>query len=347
MPARFRAGDATLLQIIGTDRPDQMSRGSGKVRIGGSTDLHHLLGKNEPHHRLHVTPNFFRQARRPELASYLCLLNLITEPEWNSRVLENLRKLLRDLPGKVVNRPEAVLRSTRDQVARRLAGIDGLLAPRVVRLRADKPGLAVQTIKQASLQFPLIVRQAGTHTGRILGVFDGIDDLQAALAGGEGEHVAIEFIDFRSADGLYRKHRVFFIGQHVIFRHMLVSDSWNVHAKDRKRFMADRPDLVDEEKRMFANPEGPFPANVSQALKNVRERMALDFFGMDFGIAADGRVVLFEANATMNFFPFLSDPQFAYVQSCLPSARQAFREMVGLAPTLPMASPPETDLEPA
>ena len=96
--------------------------------------------------------------------------------------------------------------------------------------------------------------------------------------------------------------------------------------------MADRPDLVDEEKRMFASPEGPFPANVSQALKDVRERMALDFFGMDFGIAADGRVVLFEANATMNFFPFLSDPQFAYVQSCLPSARQAFREMVGLPP---------------
>ena len=332
---------------MGADRSDQITRQPGKVGIGGSTDLYHLLGKSEPHHRLHVTPNFFRQGRRPELSSYLCLLNLITEPERNSRVLENLRKLLRDLPGKVVNRPEAVLRSTRDQVARRLADIPGLLAPQVVRLRADKPGLAVQAIKQAGLQFPLIVRQAGTHTGRILGVFDGIDDLQAALAGGEGEHIAIEFIDFRSSDGLYRKHRVFFIGQHVIFRHMLVSDSWNIHAKDRMRFMTDRPDLVDEEKRMFANPEGPFPANIAEVLKKVRERIALDFFGMDFGISADGRVVLFEANATMNFFPFLANPQFAYVQTCLPSARQAFREMVGLAPELPLASPPETDLEPA
>jgi hypothetical protein len=333
MPAPFRAGDATLLQIIGTDRPDKMSRGQGKVRISGSTDLHLLLGKSEPHHRLHVTPNLFRQARRPELASYQCLLNLITEPEWNARVLENLRKLLRDLPGKIVNRPEAVLQSTRDRVARQLAGIDGLLAPKVVRLRADKPGLAAQTIKQAGLHFPLIVRQAGTHTGRILGVFDSIDDLQSVLAASEGEHIAIEFVDFRSSDGLYRKHRVFFIGEHVIFRHMLVSDSWNIHARDRMRFMADRPDLIDEETRMFANPEGAFPASIGQVLEKVRDRMALDFFGMDFGIGADGRVVLFEANATMNFFPFMADPRFTYVQSCLPTARQAFRELVGLAPS--------------
>lgn len=346
MPARRLVADATLLQIIGTDRPDQMSRRPGKLRIGGSTDLHLLLGKSEPHHRLHVTPNFFRQARRPELSSYQCLLNLITEPEWNSRVLENLRKLLRDLPGKVVNRPEAVLQSTRDRVARQLAGIEGLLAPKVVRLRADKPGLAVQTIKQAGLIFPLIVRQAGTHTGRILGVFDNVDDLQTALAASEGEHLAIEFIDFRSADGLYRKYRIFCIGRHIIFRHMLVSEDWNVHAKDRG-FMAVRPDLIDEEKRLFASPEGAFPPSVSQALKLVRERMTLDFFGMDFGIAPDGRVILFEANATMNFFPFRTDPQFTYVQCCLPRAQHAFREMLGLTPAPSTASISETNVEPA
>ena len=86
---------------------------------------------------------------------------------------------------------------------------------------------------------------------------------------------------------------------------------------------------------------------MSQALRVVRERMALDFFGMDFGIASDGRVVLFEANATMNFFPFLTEPQFAYVQRCLVPAQHAFREMLGLPPALPAAVRSETDLEPA
>jgi hypothetical protein len=346
MSALHRAANAPLLYIVGADEPEAISRQGRKVGFGGSTDLHKLLGKGETLHRLHVTPNFFRQQRRPELLHYSCIINLITEAEINSRVLDNLRKLLRDHPGKVVNRPEAVLRSTRDQVARRLAGIPGFVAPQVVRLKASKPAIAAQAIKQADLQFPVIVRQAGTHSGKIVGCFDSVDDIQAALSGSE-PHIATEFVDFRSPDGLYRKYRMFFIGRHIIFRHMLVSDEWNIHARDRKRFMAGRTELLDEEKRLFVNPAGAFPPEVSQVLKEVRERMALDFFGMDFGIAADGRVVLFEANATMNFFPFMGDPQFAYVQQCYAPAQQAFREMVGLAPAPSTDSPSETDLKPA
>jgi hypothetical protein len=60
--------------------------------------------------------------------------------------------------------------------------------------------------------------------------------------------------------------------------------------------------------------------------------MKLDFFGMDCGIMPDGRVLLFEANATMNFFPFLRDPEFAYVQRCLAPAQRAFHELLDLAP---------------
>jgi glutathione synthase/RimK-type ligase-like ATP-grasp enzyme len=323
--------DATILLIVGGDRPEHISKQKGKFTLTGATDLHLLLGKSEPLHRLHVTSNFFRQKRRPELESYLCLLNMITEPEHNSRVLDSLRKLLRGLPGKVVNRPEAVLKSTRDQVARQLSGITGLRAPRTLRLRTIKPAIALQTIDKAGLQFPVILRQAGTHTGRIVGLFGGLEEMEPALAGSD-DHIATEFVDFKSPDGLYRKYRVFFIGRRMIFRHMLVSDGWNVHAKDRKRFMAERQQLVDEEERMFATPDGAFAPEVRDVLKAVRERIALDYFGMDFGIAADGRVVLFEANAAMNFFPFLADPQFAYVQRCIEPARHAFRELLGLEP---------------
>jgi len=330
MPARHLAAEVTLLQIIGADRSDQIARQGGKFKVTGSTDLHKLLGKGEPRHRLHVTPNFFRQARRPDLSSYRCLLNLITEPEQNSRVLENLRKLLRDLPGKVVNRPEAVLRSTRDQVARLLAGIPALDVPRVIRLKGRKTGVA-QAIERAGLNFPVIVRQAGTHTGRIVGLFESADQLPASLSK-DGEHIATEFIDFRSADGFYRKYRAFFIGGKIIFRHMLASDQWSIHARDRMRFMIDKPALLDEEKALFERPEGAFPQAVLETLEAVRERMPLDYFGMDFGIGRDGRVVLFEANATMNFFPFLADPRLDHVRKCLEPAREAFHLLVGISP---------------
>jgi len=332
------APNATLLLIVGSDQDDKISRmADGSTRIGGSSDIFGLLGKQVPFHRLHVTRHFFRQQRRPELGRYSCMVNLITNPEHNGKVLENLRKITRGTRAKILNRPEAVLQSTRDEVARLLDGISGLTVPGTVRLRAARPDIALQPLAKADLTFPIILRKAGTHTGKIVGRMEGLEDVRPALAEDE-EHIATEFVDFRSPDSLYRKYRVFFIGPHIVFRHMLVSDDWNVHAKDRLRFMADRPALLAEEELLFARPEGAFPDAVIQTLREVRSRMNLDFFGIDFGILPDGRMVLFEANASMNFFPFLVEPQFAYVQKCWAPARAAFRELVGLA-SQPTAAP--------
>jgi hypothetical protein len=58
--------------------------------------------------------------------------------------------------------------------------------------------------------------------------------------------------------------------------------------------------------------------------------MPLDFFGMDFGVTKDGYLVLFEANATMSFFPLSPDPRFAYLKHCLEPAATALRELLGL-----------------
>jgi hypothetical protein len=321
------AGDPSLLFIIGGgDEADRIVQTGSQIVATGTTDLDKLV-EREPYHRLHVTRNIFRKGRIPEFDSYRVLVNLITEPEKNVRVLENLRKLLRGARGRVVNRPEMVLRSTRDQVARRLEGIPGLIVPKVIRLQGGKPAIAMRALERAGVDPPIIVRQIGTHSGKILGRFDTLAEAVAALE--TGEHLATQFIDFQSGDGLYRKYRVFFIGPHFILRHMLVSDEWNVHAKDRVRFMAERPELVAEERALFEHEEF-FPASVAQVLAAIRERMGLDFFGMDFGVTPDGKVVLFEANATMSFFPFSPDPQFDYLKRCFAPAQAAFRELLGL-----------------
>ena len=332
------AGDADLLFIVGGgDENERVMRTDTKIIVSGTTDLTKLLLDREPHHRLHVTRNYFRQGRQADLTGYRVLVNLITEAEQNSRVLENLRKLLRGVPGRVINRPEAVLKTTRDQVARLLGGIPGLIVPPAVRLDGSKAAVAARTLEKAGIAAPIILRQAGTHTGRIVGLFDSVDETLAAL--GPGEHVATQFVDFASADGLFRKFRVYFIGPRVILRHMIVGDRWNVHVKDRMRFMAQHPELVAEERALFEGGE-PFAPNVRAVFDAVRKRMPLDFFGMDFAITPDGQVVLFEANATMNFFPLWpsQDPQFIYLTKCLEPAQAAFRELLGLKPEVaPMA----------
>ena len=331
-----------LLFIAGSDHHDRMVVAGERMGNVGSTDLYRLLARRARYDRLHVTRHFFRQSRRPELLDYHCLVNLVTDPDQNPKVLQNLCKLLRGYAGPVINRPEAVLQSTRDQAARLLAGTPGLVAPKTIRLRVSKPDSAVQAIERAGLQFPVILRQAGTHTGRIVGLFEDMAALRAGC-GGEGEHIATEFVDFRSGDGLYRKYRSFFIGRHVILRHMLVSDNWNVHAKDRSRAMSEWPQMLDEEKQLFETPQGAFPAPVLDCQQAIRERMPLDFFGMDYGILPDGRVVLFEANATMNFFPFFADPRLDYVKRCYRPAQEAFWEMLGLPVANPMQPAAKTE----
>ena len=323
MPAR----QASILFVIGSDR-SAGTMSDGRPKYVGCTDLHLMFDKREPVHKLPLDRHSLRQRKRPELHPYRVILNLITDPDQNPKCLENLKKLLRGYSGQVLNRPEAVVRSTRDQVAKLLDGTQGLVAPKVVRVRNARPDLVAGAIERAGMRFPLIVRLAGTHTGIIVGLFDEMDELRAAITQ-PGEHIVTEFVDFRSDDGLYRKYRAFFIGERIIFRHLLVSDSWNVHASDRMRFMADRPELLAEEQALLENGGTSLPHGVMETLRQVRGRMALDYFGMDFGILPDGRVVLFEANATMNFYPFLSDPRFAYVRNCLKPATQAFHEMLG------------------
>ena len=329
------SGDASLLFIIGSgDDADRVTEVGGRIIVTGTSDLTKLLLDRVPHHRLHVGRNYFRQGRQADVTGYRTIVNLVTEAEQNAKVLENLRKLLRGVPGRVINKPDAVMKSTRDQVSRMLSGIPGLIVPKAVRLDGRKAGIAARTLEKAGIVPPIILRETGTHTGKIVGLFDAVDDAVAAL--GPGEHIATQFVDFSSADGLFRKYRVYFIGDRVVLRHMIVSDVWNVHVKDRTRFMAQHPELVAEERALIES-DDPFSPKTRAVLDAIRARMPLDFFGMDFAFTQAGDMVLFEANATMNFFPLwpTQDEQFIYLTKCLDPAQAAFRELLGLPPEVP------------
>ena len=319
---------APLLIVHGGDSdPAVKSQGGGFLGRGNS-DVYKLLGENAVFDQVNLSKAFQNNHPRPDVARFERVLNLVTDPDQHKRTLETLEKMLRKYRGQVINRPAAVLRTSRDQVAKRLAGIAGLHVPKVIRLRSGKADAAVQAVERAGFAFPGILRIAGTHTGNIVGIVAGLDELRAGLIDA-GDHVLTEFVDFRSADGLYRKYRFFVFGPRAVFRHMIVGDNWNVHARDRVRFMVELPHLLEEEARLFEREKGAFPARVHAVVEAVRQRLGLDFFGVDFGISQSGEVVLFEANATMNFFPFMPDPRFAYIERCMEPAQRAFRQLLG------------------
>lgn len=311
-----------LLVVLGGDEGSKTTQ-PGRFRVAGNSDVFKFIPETIQFERLKLRWQDLRQNMRPDLSRFDCVLNLVTDPDQHPKTLDAAGKLLRGYRGRVINRPEAVMRSTREQVAKRLAGIAGLRVPKVVRLRDPKPGAATTAAQRARLDFPLIVRHAGTHTGKIVGLVDGPEALDAACSG-RGEFILIEFVDFRSEDGFFRKYRLWSFGQSTIFRHMVITDNWNIHIKDRMHFMIDRTELVEEEVRLLERAEGAFPKNVHDVFHGVRQRLGLDFFGMDFALDGRGDVILFEANATMSFFPLEPHPCFSYLGKILEPARKAF-----------------------
>ena len=291
--------------------------------VRGSSDLGRLIQDRDIIRRLLVSPEGGQVDFRP----YPVIVNVITEAENNAKVLENLRRLLIGVRSRVINPPDAVLRTTRDEVAAMLDGIPGLVVPKTVRLAGNHEA-AAQTIRNGGIDGPIIVREVGTHTGKSVTLYDSAEDAASALNAGQ-DYIATQFHDFANNDRIYRKYRLFLIGNRMILRHMYASDHWNVHSSDRPRFMASRPEIVAEELALIEQDE-PFRPRARAVFQAIRDRMPLDFFGLDFGFTLDGDVLLFEANATMSFFPFSNDPQFQYLRRSFEPAQAAFQELVGV-----------------
>lgn len=307
---------------------------SGQLRDGevyrgavGTTDIRLLQsGDREDFVRIHIPGNFLRCKGRPSLERVGSILNLITDPDLNPKVLGYARDYLKPFKGKIFNRPEAVMTSSRDQVAARLAGIDGLIVPRVARFKG-RPNLALAAIEKAGVPFPAILRGVGTHDGRIDGL---VTDREAMLAllDPSSSYFLTEFVDMRAPGDLYHKIRIIFFGRRSVIRHRFISDHWNIHSPDRDRVLVHHPADIAEERRLNEGGIAALPTAVQKVLLEIRGRMPLDYFGVDFGIMPDGRVLLFEANATMMFFPFTDNPLFAYNLVVLGQAQQAYDAML-------------------
>jgi tetratricopeptide (TPR) repeat protein len=204
-----------------------------------------------------------------------------------------------------VNPPGPVLASGRIDNARRLAGLAGVLVPQM-RLwpRAALPA-------DPEVGWPLLLRAPGFHTGRHFVRVDGPGDVAAALASLPGEEVlVIDYAGPATADGFFRKFRVMRVDGVLYPLHLAISRDWKVHYFTAA--MAENADFRAEEARFLADMPAFLGADALTALASIFDVLALDYAGIDFALAPDGRVVLFEANATMAIVTPTPEPIWDY-----------------------------------
>jgi tetratricopeptide (TPR) repeat protein len=235
---------------------------------------------------------------RGELAipAYHVLFNAIGDADRSRASLERAAAIAAASPAAVINQPAAVLRTGRVEMMRRLHGIDGIRVPRTHRIaRAE---LSAAGLAERGFAFPLLLRSPGHHAGdhfEFVPDAAALESIAATLPG--GELLAIQYLDARGQDGAVRKYRVVWVDGQLYPVHAAIAPQWKVHYFSAD--MADRADHRAEEAEFLDDIVAVTGRRGLRALAEICALMELDYCGVDFGVARDGTLLIFEANATM------------------------------------------------
>ncbi len=255
------------------------------------------------------------------LPPHQIVMNAIGDCDSSYDALVRAQQIVQAVTAPVINAPSLVLLTGRDANARRLSQVRGVIAPQMI-----KNNLAA-LMEDETLSFPLLLRSPGYHGGRNFLRVDERSGLQAAAAELTGEEfLAIEYLDARGADGLWRKYRVMIIDGVLYPLHLAISADWKVHYFSSA--MADNAEHRAEERLFLQDMPSVLGPQAMVALNGISTMLGLDYCGVDFALAPDGRVQVFEANATMVINPAEPDPIWDYRRPALDSALSAARTML-------------------
>jgi hypothetical protein len=250
------------------------------------------------------------------LPPHAMIVNAIGDADLCGTALANAERIVAGATAPLINHPVRVRVTGRTDNAWRLAGIQGVIAPHVTPLS-----------RAADLRFPLLLRAQGYHTGQHFVRVETPDALAGAAASlPRGDPLAIEYLDARGPDGMARKYRVMFIGGVGYPLHLAISADWKVHYFTAA--MAADPVFREEERRFLDDMPTVVGARAMAALTEIQAALGLDYAGIDFALAADGSLLLFEANATMAIIPLPPDPIWDYRRQAVNGALAAARGLL-------------------
>jgi len=265
-----------------------------------------------------------RQAE--QLPDYDVVFNIIGDPDYSEGADAAVEAFVERCDRRVLNKPARIGPTRRDRLPGLLAGIDNLLVPQVARFDAQTmaaTGLAA-AVEAAGLSAPMLIRPIGSHGGKGLVVVHSPAELaDIDVSGGA---YATEFVDFRGGDDGYRKYRMIFVDRTPYPYHLAIGDHWLVHYVSAG--MGGNAARQAEELRFLDDPRAALGDAAMDAVAAIGKRLDLDYAGIDFSILPDGRVLVFEANATMLVHPEAPDGELAHKNPYIDRITSAFQALV-------------------
>jgi tetratricopeptide (TPR) repeat protein len=289
----------------------------------GNIPWRFLVDRNRFHSTIlameHVDPEL-------PLPPHALIFNAIGDADRCAEGLRRAQQFAARSKAPLINAPHHVLRTGRQDHAQRLAGITGLTVPRIMALAVSGSQAVARELERSGFRFPLLLRAPGFHGGHFFLRVEAQEFLEQALDELPGKEVlAIEWLDTRGPDGLYRKFRMMRIGGQLLPIHLALSSQWKVHyfSSDMAKDAAYRA----EEAAFLGDPATFLGAPAMATLAALGDAIDLDYFGMDFCLGTDGNILLFEANATMVLHPPTHEALWDYRRAATERAVQATRRL--------------------
>jgi Tfp pilus assembly protein PilF len=228
----------------------------------------------------------------------------------------------------VLNPPDRVAATRRDLLPATLAGLPGVVVPRVAKIRRDEAleSGRIARLFEEGFSLPCIVRPVSCQGGKGALRVDTEAQLREALDSDADASYLIAFHDSRGAEGCFRKYRMIYVDGKPYPYHLAISSGWLVHYQSAN--MLEAPWKREEERRFMLDPVGTLGRQTHRAIEAIGQRLGLDYAGIDFSVLPDGTVLVFEANATMLVHLRDSKEAFPYKHEVVPTIFRAFEAML-------------------
>ena len=269
--------------------------------IGGNTPLEFLLETSDIElYTVYVVPG----TELPDaLPDHDVAFVAVPDSDETRETLHEIQSLMHNWPRPIVNTARKIAALERDRLFKLLGDVPGLEIPATVRV--DRDDLLDAVSGEASLsdlmdriEFPLIIRPVGSQAGRGLELVESMNDIEPYLATWPGEDFFVSrFVDYSGSDGLYRKYRIVFIDGIPYACHMAIAEEWKLwylnagmdHSEQKRA----------EEAHFMSTFDDDFAARHAGALREIAQRIGLEYFAIDCAETKSGALLVFEADIAM------------------------------------------------
>jgi Flp pilus assembly protein TadD len=271
---------------------------------------------------------YARDSETPPPEAYDLVFNTIGDADLAEPSSAAVDRVLARRAKPWLNLPDRIRRTRRDRMPALLGGLGDVVVPRAVRLGAAEiaaRGLA-DLAEAHGFSGQILVRPIGSHGGQGLRLATSAGALAAIAPTAGLDHYLTDYVDYRSGDGLFRKYRVLFVDRQPFAYHQAISGEWLVHHESSG--MANHPARRAEEAAFLDDPSAALGSRGWAAIGRIGATLDLDYCGVDFSVLPDGRLLIFEANATMLAHPEDPAGPFAYKNPHVSRIATAFQALL-------------------